>query len=267
MKQFTEKITTSKGNQLKFFRDDKWYKADFLGYEGASEFIASHLIKQSNVADYVTYKLEDITINDRVLHGCVSPNFLEADEQLCTAHRLLLAYKGINISETLERLPLEEKIAYFVDAIEDAAGIQNFGKMLTLMLEWDRFILNEDRHFNNIAFIKSGKGFRLAPFFDNGAAFLSDTRDDYPMNKSIYGLMASVEAKPFSKNFDAQADTCISLYGTQLKLSRTLDIGTDNLAKIAAVYGDNVSERIHAIFKQQLYNHKEYLTLPVINYR
>ena len=44
---------SSKGNQLKFGIDNKWYKADFLGYEGAAEYAASKLLEQSNIMEYV----------------------------------------------------------------------------------------------------------------------------------------------------------------------------------------------------------------------
>ncbi len=43
---------SSKGNQLKFERDDVWYKADFTGYEGLSECVISHLLQKSSVYGY-----------------------------------------------------------------------------------------------------------------------------------------------------------------------------------------------------------------------
>lgn len=35
---------SSKGNQLKWKNDGKWYKADYTGYEGLSEYIVSGLL-------------------------------------------------------------------------------------------------------------------------------------------------------------------------------------------------------------------------------
>lgn len=40
---------SSKGNQFKWFEDDFWYKADYLGYEALSEFLISRLLQKSNV--------------------------------------------------------------------------------------------------------------------------------------------------------------------------------------------------------------------------
>lgn len=34
---------TSKGDQLKWKIDDRWYKADYMGYEGLSEVLVSDL--------------------------------------------------------------------------------------------------------------------------------------------------------------------------------------------------------------------------------
>ena len=265
--QSTGKVSISKGNQLKMHLDNKWYKADFLGYEGAAEYLSTALLKQSNIADFVDYQLHKITINEKTFNGCVSKHFLKENEELVTAYRLFLTYKGENIDNALKGLSLKEKIGYFVDTMEDITGISNLGQYLTLMLEWDRFVLNEGRHFNNIAFILSDNRFRIAPLFDNGAAFLSDTRDDYPLDKNIHGLMTSVCGKPFSEDFDKQTDACIELYGTQLKLNKTVSIPESVWDNIRSMYGDKVTERIHSVLEHQLCNYMEYLTVDITTQR
>ncbi len=40
---------SSKGNQLKFCRDNIWYKADYLGYEGLVEYTVSKLLGLSDL--------------------------------------------------------------------------------------------------------------------------------------------------------------------------------------------------------------------------
>ena len=42
---------SSKGNQLKWEKDNIWYKADFTGYEGLSEFVISSLLKFTNLKE------------------------------------------------------------------------------------------------------------------------------------------------------------------------------------------------------------------------
>jgi len=36
---------SSKGNQLKWKDGEFWYKADYTGYEGLSEYVISHLLQ------------------------------------------------------------------------------------------------------------------------------------------------------------------------------------------------------------------------------
>lgn len=48
--RFTESLPlrktgrTSKGDQLKWKSEKKWYKADYMGYEGLAEVLVSHLL-------------------------------------------------------------------------------------------------------------------------------------------------------------------------------------------------------------------------------
>lgn len=42
---------SSKGNQLKWENEGIWYKADYTGYEGLVEYMISHLIKKSSLAE------------------------------------------------------------------------------------------------------------------------------------------------------------------------------------------------------------------------
>jgi hypothetical protein len=75
---------------------------------------------------------------------------------------------------------------YVVDIVKTETGLRNFGEWLTSLLEFDRLILNEDRHFHNIGFILKDDGkYRLMPFFDNGAGLCSDSLGDYPMSMPI----------------------------------------------------------------------------------
>lgn len=37
-------VTTSKGNQIKYKKENIWYKGDYLGFEGAAESVVSRLV-------------------------------------------------------------------------------------------------------------------------------------------------------------------------------------------------------------------------------
>ncbi len=86
----------SKGNQLKWLQDDIWYKADYTGYKGLTEYVVSGLLKESDLEadEYVTYETEEIRYGYQQFRGCKSRNFLpktfcdDFDEQLDIAEKL-----------------------------------------------------------------------------------------------------------------------------------------------------------------------------------
>lgn len=48
---------SSKGNQLKWKKDDIWYKADQNGYEGLAEYFISELLRETNIDQFVHYDM------------------------------------------------------------------------------------------------------------------------------------------------------------------------------------------------------------------
>ena len=40
-------LEARQGNQLKWRRDNNWYKADYSGYEGLAEYVVSELLAES----------------------------------------------------------------------------------------------------------------------------------------------------------------------------------------------------------------------------
>lgn len=243
---------SSKGNQLKFNVDNKWYKADYFGYEGAAEYICSEILVYSNISSYVSYELNEINYNSKIFNGCVSDNFLSSGYNLITTERLFESNTGKKLEELLAGKEPEEMIEYYVDAVKEMTGLSYFGEYLTYLLELDELVLNEDRHFHNIAVIEKDSEYYYCPIFDNGAAFLSDTRLDYPLESNIYGLIPTVQAKPFSKSFETQAQICRNKYGPQLNIYKHINL--DSAYKnINAVYGNKVTERIKDIYEHQAY--------------
>lgn len=68
---------SSKGNQLKWENEGIWYKADYTGYEGLVEYMISHLLKKSSLAEneFVCYDLEEIKYGTVIYNGVKSPDF------------------------------------------------------------------------------------------------------------------------------------------------------------------------------------------------
>lgn len=69
---------SSKGNQLKWENNGIWYKADYAGYEGLSEYVISGLLFYSNLqpSEYVIYQTEEIKYKNNKYLACKSDNFL-----------------------------------------------------------------------------------------------------------------------------------------------------------------------------------------------
>lgn len=249
---------SAKGNQSKYHIDNKWIKIDYLGYEAAAEYICSKILKHSNIENYVQYKIDNIEIERRTevisqKIGCISDNFLNNGVELITLSQLLDKH---NISfDKLIKGGTKEGIQNVVNFVEDKLHIENYGKYLTALLEFDALTLNEDRHINNIIFLCKDGQYIPGPFFDNGAAFLSDTSQDYPLDANPREMMRHVKAKPFSTSFEKQVTACHELYGKQLKIK---DFPIENsLQEVNKYYDNRISRRINTIYQIQKERYKE----------
>lgn len=241
----TGNLTLAKGNQIKVQVGDNWYKADLYGYEGAAEIAVADLLKQSNITNIVSfaeYDYEKITLNEYKYNGCVSKDFTNGKD-IVTLDEFIKKVTGKTPAEYFRKMTPTEAIKDTVNLVEKHTGITNFGQYLTAMFELDRFVYNEDRHFNNIALLRDGNNFELCPIFDNGASFLSDT-NVYCETEKIGRLRNSVKSKPFSSSFDKQVNICRELYGPQLIFDKDLSLSPDVEYDIATRYGDRILERI-----------------------
>ncbi|WP_069998554.1 hypothetical protein [Cellulosilyticum sp. I15G10I2] len=77
-----ETSSSSKGNQIKWFKDGYWLKANTFGYEDLAEWFVSETLKLSNLdqEEYITYDLCSIIEEDRVWEGCLSKNFTKSGD-------------------------------------------------------------------------------------------------------------------------------------------------------------------------------------------
>lgn len=222
-----EKIaeTSSKGNQEKWFdaESNQWYKLDQFGYEALSETLISILLEKSNIENdtpftFVRYEPVRVIVHNRERTGCVSNNFLKEGQSVITINHLLSRIIGYPLKEKLLSLTSDKKrIAYLAEVTKDCTGLDYFGEYLTLLFEIDSLFLNDDRHLNNIAVIKSGDKYDYCPIFDNGAGLLSDTRL-FPMDIETKALISSLQARPFNMSFTRQMNTARSLYVNQLSI-------------------------------------------------
>lgn len=248
---------SSKGNQLKWKKGDNWYKADYTGYEGLSEYVISNLLKYSNLdeKERVIYHLTEIKYKSVKYNGAFSRDFAKNGWQVITLERLFNTFYGKSLHSAIHGINDEkERLLFIVNSIETITGLKNFGKYMNKLLTIDMMFLNEDRHTHNIAVLWDGdKKFDYCPIFDNGAGLLADTTMEYPMNEDIYKLIDSVKSKTFLDNFEEQTDVSEILYGKNLTFYFTKK-NVDELldSDEAAIYPIEIRERVRRVLFEQM---------------
>ena len=249
---------SSKGNQMKFERNGRWYKTDYLGYEGLAESTVSGLLRFSDLSpeEYVSYTTEQIAYNGTVFNGCSSPDFTDG-WQLITLERLFEQAYGIGANRMIYAIPDHaERLKTLVDQTIRITGLETFGAYMSKMLTIDTLFLNEDRHSHNIAVMTNArKEFKLAPFFDHGASLLSDTMLDYPLGQDPLLLRKKAKPRTFCEDFDEQLDIAEELYGIQIHFS----FGYQDAAAIvhsADIYLPEIQNRVIDLIMQRRNSHR-----------
>ena len=248
---------SSKGNQLKWESGGIWFKADYLGYEGLSEFVISSLLEKSSLeeAEYVKYGLETIRYKNNIFTGCRSRDFAEGYMTI-TLERLFKTLYGKGLNEGIYSIgDHTERLKFLVDQVERTTGIQGFGLYMSKMLTIDSLFLNEDRHTHNISILWDGnREFRLCPIYDNGAALMSDTRLDYPLGLDIYTEKKRVKPKLFCDSFEEQLDIAESLYGKNISFNwKRGDV--DEILSHAGIYEKTATDRVRDLLIEQRREH------------
>jgi len=181
----------SKGNQPKWCLNNKWYKADYLGYEGFSEAVCSTLLKHSNIDSYIPYRSVLISEGKRVFRGCVSNDF----GTLLSGESILLVLPEeynvfINTAPTLEA-----NVEIFCKGVEKIFGVDIRSKFVS-MLMFDFLVGNEDRILRNFGLIEQNSKYYFAPLFDNGLSLLADTSS----NERLHSF-EEILFKPFNTTY------------------------------------------------------------------
>lgn len=91
---------------------------------------------------------------------------------------------------------LYNTVCYSSLTVQQSCGI-DITDYLAKIFTLDYIILNEDRHFNNLALIMDDDGFRPAPIFDNGVSLLT-ANQSVNWNFSMEENVERVNARPFS---------------------------------------------------------------------
>lgn len=241
---------SSKGNQLKWNKGNVWYKADYTGYEGLTEYIVSKLLGYSDMKqdEYVDYETEKIVYNNNSYLGCVSRNFLPEGWKMITLERLFKNMYGESLTKAVYKIEnYTDRVEFVVSNIMRITGLNEFDVYFSKIMTIDTLFLNEDRHMHNIAVLTDEKGkYQYCPVFDNGSALLSDTTMDYPIGGYIEEMMQSAKAKTICQDFDEQLDVVEQVCGCHIKFNfHRKDV--EKLLEEEPYYDKNVKERVRDI--------------------
>ena len=247
---------TSKGDQLKWTTNRTWYKADYMGYEGLSEVLVSHLLQKSTIQhSFVLYHPVQIEYNNTLYTGCTSTDFLKEDQMLIPLEKLYRQFTGESLAIKLSELDgSSERIPFLVGEVERITGLTNFGAYLTAMLEIDAFFLNEDRHTNNIAVLYDTEKdcYELSPIFDQGLSLLADTSYDFSLEQPLEDCIKRVEAKPFHSSFVQQVDAAEELYGIQIHFNFGAKEVQKELQMLNEGYSEEIIMRVERLLREQM---------------
>ena len=243
---------SSKGNQLKFYRDGWWYKVDYMGYEGLAEYVVSKLLGFSNLTadEYVDYELEQISYNGNTYNGCKSKDFSDG-WNLITVERLFMQSYGRSLYKSMYEMKDEkERLKMMVSNIERITGISDFGGYMSKMLAADALFINEDRHTHNIAVMTNDKKeYKTAPIFDNGAGLLSDTTMEYSLEQDHLLMLDNVRAKTFCDDFVKQLDSAEQLYGKKIVFNYGFN-EVKNIVDKYDIYNEQIKKRVVDVVMQ-----------------
>lgn len=184
--------SSSKGNQFKWFSDNKYIKLNtYTWYENIAEVLVSYMLSFTNVQNYVKYHSCNIYEDSKLLgEGCYSYNYLNVDEQDITFYRLFKRF-GYEIGN-MHYEDVRDKL-YKITGVD-------YKPYISTCLCIDAMTYNEDRHFNNFSVIVCKGKYSFAPVYDFGLACLADTIT-YPLTDNIDVCLDRVSANPFKSDF------------------------------------------------------------------
>ena len=214
----------------------------------------SKLLAESDLkrGEYVTYETEQIRYKNRIYNGVKSRDFINGRGELITLERLFKLRYGRSLYESVFGITdVKDRLRFLTGFAVEMTGLKDFGFYISRLLTIDALFLNDDRHMHNIAVIKrNDRIFDYCPVFDNGAALLSDTSMDYPMDGDVYALIAEAGSKTVSYDFDEQLDAAEELYGCNIKFCFD-DRAITDAVRDTSYYPKNVCDRVIQVLRAQ----------------
>ncbi len=230
----------SKGSQLKYKKDNIWYKIDTLGVESTAECLVSLLLSCSGER-YVNYR--PVRVNNR--SACASKSFTSEEE--CFISFEDLYYRKIHKSLTNDIRTISNVEERYRKLLQIMNGLTHLDlqRYLDINLSLDFLILNPDRHMNNLGVVITPSGsYKEAPIFDNGQS-LGANWNITPPYLSYEECLDKLTAGTISGSFTEQL----------LVVKNVLTIDYSNLEKSLTTYP--LSNRCLTILTEQLNKYKK----------
>lgn len=203
------KSTSRLGYQPKYTSPNGgyWYKEDFKGGEALAEVLVSTFLRSCNYLtskDFVTYDFKYNSVNSFDLRTCVSPNFLQKEEQFISFKDLL----SLVHPPTENLVGFDSKLDFIESVFQQTVG-QSFREELLRLLTLDVMFRNTDRHLSNFGIILASNGsIRFAPIFDNGLALGVSEGAYFDLDNLIRGFGYKIKPYEFAvSTLTPQIDT------------------------------------------------------------
>lgn len=262
---FSEVIneSSSKGNQLKFYKNGVWAKIDNMHcYEGLAEEFISLVEECIYDFSFVKYKSEQISYNEDIYTGCYSYNMYNNPDIEFISCRKIFKQSNVPLSIFIKGESTANNIKNVVEKLYELTGVNTLNYFRQLLM-LDCLILNEDRHYMNIGvcFNRLNKVWGTAQCFDNGSSLFC-TNWTYRKSKSLDDNIkaAMTVARPFSKFYDKQLNALLQLGCKPLCINKSkLEFLLGNYSN--KVYPDELIIRMKSVLINRLnyYNGRAFI--------
>ena len=212
---------TSKGNQLKFYKDGYWIKLDNPRcFEGLAEDFVSKLCSCIIDFPYIAYTTNQFEYNDDIYNGCMSYNMFNDLNVSFVSLRKLLKGNSIPLNIFIKDEDTARNMLNVIDTVGKITNI-DISNYLFRILMLDALIINEDRHYMNLGVANKNGRFYESQCFDNGSSLFC-TNWTYKKRKTLEENInfAKSVARPFSKFFDNQVEACLRLGAKPLVINK-----------------------------------------------
>ena len=148
-----------------------WYKVSAGAFNAQAEVVASRLAAYTNLGGYVSYGM--CLVNGE--YATVSKDYI-CGRRYETLKGLHARVTGTPIESVSQHLSGADLLKYTRNLVRSELGYDMLPK-LSMLLQFDAPVLNEDRHFNNILFVEERGKWEMAPAFDFDCALYSCVED------------------------------------------------------------------------------------------